>query len=175
MRPATRDSGCSACCSIVSPFDVPLQLVVFVSRLLAGRREVGTRRRTRALTCIRQAVFTLAWFWDRPDIRMLGARSADLAARTAYSASKAALLNVTKSPANLPGPVGIRVNAVAPEWINAVISTDTSAAGDLTPLGRNGTPEEVAAVVQLLLGDEARFVTGASLIVDAVTRTSMRS
>ena len=155
MRPATRDSGCSACCSIVSPFDVPLQLVVFVSRLLAGRREVGTRRRTRALTCIRQAVFTLAWFWDRPDIRMLGARSADLTARTAYSASKAALLNVTKSLANLPGPVGIRVNAVAPEWINTVMSTDTSsAAGDLTPLGRNGTPEEVAAVVQFLLGDE---------------------
>jgi 3-oxoacyl-[acyl-carrier protein] reductase len=56
------------------------------------------------------------------------------------------------------------------------MSTDTSAAaGDLTPLGRNGTPEEVAAVVQFLLGDEARFVTGASLIVDAVTRTSMRS
>jgi hypothetical protein len=102
MRPATRDSGCSACCSIVSPFDVPLQLVVFVSRLLAGRREVGTRRRTRALTCIRQAVFTLAWFWDRPGIRMLGARSADLAARTAYSASKAALLNVTKSLAICP-------------------------------------------------------------------------
>lgn len=47
------------------------------------------------------------------------------------------------------------------------MSTDASyAAGDLTPLGRNGTPEEVAAVVQFLLGDEARFMTGASLIVD---------
>ena len=47
------------------------------------------------------------------------------------------------------------------------MSTDaSSAAGDLTPLGRNGTPEEVAAVVQFLLGDEARFVTGASFIVD---------
>ena len=53
--------------------DVPLQLAVFVSRLLAGhRRELGTRTGTRALTCWKQAVFALAWFRDRPDIRRLG-------------------------------------------------------------------------------------------------------
>jgi hypothetical protein len=53
--------------------DVPLQLAVFVSRLLEGhRREIGTRTGTRALTCWRQAVFALAWFWDRPDVRRLG-------------------------------------------------------------------------------------------------------
>jgi hypothetical protein len=44
-----------------------------VSRLLAERRrEIGTRRGTRALTCWKQAVFVLAWFRDRPDIRRLG-------------------------------------------------------------------------------------------------------
>ena len=54
--------------------DVPLPLVVFVSRLLAAhRREIGTRNGTRALTCWKQAVFALAWFRDRPDIRRLGA------------------------------------------------------------------------------------------------------
>jgi hypothetical protein len=54
--------------------DVPFQLVVFVSRLLADhRRELGTRDGTRALTCWKQAVFALAWFRDRPDIRRLGA------------------------------------------------------------------------------------------------------
>jgi hypothetical protein len=54
--------------------DVPFQLVVFVSELLAGhRREIGTRNGTRALTCWKQAVFTIAWFRDRPDIRRLGA------------------------------------------------------------------------------------------------------
>jgi len=54
--------------------DVPIQLAVFVSRLLAGhRRELGTRTGTRALTCWKQAVFALAWFRDRPDIRRLGA------------------------------------------------------------------------------------------------------
>ena len=53
--------------------DVPLPLVLFVSKLLADhRREIGTRDGTRALTCWKQAVFTLAWFRDRPDIRRLG-------------------------------------------------------------------------------------------------------
>jgi NAD(P)-dependent dehydrogenase (short-subunit alcohol dehydrogenase family) len=85
----------------------------------------------------------------------------------AYSASKAALLNATRSLANLLGPDGIRVNAIAPGWIDTDMSTDASyAAGDLTPLGRNGTPDEIAAVVEFLLGDDARFVTGASLVVD---------
>jgi hypothetical protein len=54
--------------------DVPFQLAVFVSGLLAEhRRELGTRDGTRALTCWKQAVFALAWFRDRPDIRRLGA------------------------------------------------------------------------------------------------------
>jgi NAD(P)-dependent dehydrogenase (short-subunit alcohol dehydrogenase family) len=77
------------------------------------------------------------------------------------------MLNVTKSLANLLGPDGIRVNAVAPGWINTGMSTDASyAAGELTPLGRNGTPDEVAGVVEFLLGDDSRFVTGASITVD---------
>ena len=53
--------------------DVPFQLAVFVSDLLADhRRELGPRAGTRALTCWKQAVFGLAWFRDRPDIRRLG-------------------------------------------------------------------------------------------------------
>jgi hypothetical protein len=48
--------------------------VLFVSKLLADhRREIGTRDGTRALTCWKQALFSLAWFRDRPDIRRLGA------------------------------------------------------------------------------------------------------
>jgi hypothetical protein len=54
--------------------DVPFQLAVFVSGLLADHRhELGTRDGTRALTCWKQAIFALAWFRDRPDIRRLGA------------------------------------------------------------------------------------------------------
>jgi hypothetical protein len=54
--------------------DAPFQLAVFVSKLLAEhRREIGTRAGTRALSCWKQAIFALAWFRDRPDIRRLGA------------------------------------------------------------------------------------------------------
>jgi hypothetical protein len=64
--------------------DVPLPLVLFVSRLLADhRREIGTRDRTRALSCWKQAVFTLAWFRDRPDIRRLG-QGSGISQATAY-------------------------------------------------------------------------------------------
>ena len=64
--------------------DVPFQLVVFVSELLAEhRREIGTRDGTRALTCWKQAVFTLAWFRDRPDIRRLG-QGFSISQATAY-------------------------------------------------------------------------------------------
>jgi len=86
---------------------------------------------------------------------------------TAYSASKAALLNVTKSLANLLGPDGIRVNAVAPGWIETEMMTDVST--DLlgaVPARRAGTPAEVAACVRFLASDEASYVTGAVLSVD---------
>lgn len=53
--------------------DVPVQLVHKVSKLLGGhRRELGTRKRTRALTCYRQAKFLIAWFRDKADIARLG-------------------------------------------------------------------------------------------------------
>src|SRR5450755_3650124 len=64
--------------------DVPVQLAVFVAKLLAAhRREIGTRRGTRALTCQKQAVFALAWFRDRPDIPCLG-KGFGISQATAY-------------------------------------------------------------------------------------------
>jgi DDE superfamily endonuclease len=64
--------------------DVPLPLVLFVSKLLADhRREIGTRDGARALTCWKQAVFALAWFRDRPDIRRLG-QGSGISQATAY-------------------------------------------------------------------------------------------
>jgi len=54
--------------------DVPRDLIWFVSGLLAARRrQIGTRKGTRRLGCYKQAVFGLAWFRDKGDIRRLGA------------------------------------------------------------------------------------------------------
>ena len=64
--------------------DVPVQLALFVARLLAAhRREIGTRRDTRALSTWRQAVFALAWFRDRPVVARLG-KGFGISQATAY-------------------------------------------------------------------------------------------
>jgi NAD(P)-dependent dehydrogenase (short-subunit alcohol dehydrogenase family) len=85
----------------------------------------------------------------------------------AYSASKAALISLTKSLGNNFGPKNIRVNAIAPGWIST--SMDTEVVDDapaLTPLGRNGIPEEIAEVVSFLLSDKASFANGATFTID---------
>jgi 3-oxoacyl-[acyl-carrier protein] reductase len=88
-----------------------------------------------------------------------------------YSASKAALIGLTKSLAKELGPSGITVNCVAP----GVIDTDMNAGltpevkeelKQSTPLGRIGTPEDVAALVKFLASDEAGFLTGQVIGVD---------
>lgn len=88
-------------------------------------------------------------------------------ASLAYSASKAALINLTKSLGNVLGPSGVRANAIAPGWVDTGMSTDASyAAGGQTPLGRNGRPEEIADVALFLLGDTSSYVNGSTIIVD---------
>lgn len=85
----------------------------------------------------------------------------------AYSASKAALSNLTKSLANNFARKNIRVNSVCPGWINTGMSTEASLkATHLTPVGRNGKPIEVANVVSFLISDKASFITGANIFVD---------
>ena len=77
-------SGGSACCPIVSSLTSRCHWWCSCPGLLAAhRREIGTRDGTRALTCWKQAVFALAWFRDRPDIRRLG-QGSGISQATAY-------------------------------------------------------------------------------------------
>lgn len=90
------------------------------------------------------------------------------------AAAKAAMIAFTKSVAREWGPDRIRVNAMAPGFV----PTDNAVAGilsspraqermlDLIPLGRFGSPEEIADVAAFLLGDESRYVTGAVFAAD---------
>lgn len=88
-------------------------------------------------------------------------------ASMSYSASKAALMNITKTLANNFGERNIRVNAVAPGWISTKMATESSLqATKIAPLGRNGKPEEVADLVYYLISDKASFITGATIIID---------
>lgn len=85
----------------------------------------------------------------------------------AYSASKSALINLTMSLGNNFGRRNVRVNAIAPGWINTGMATPESyQATEITPLGRNGKAEEVAALIAFLLSGEASFVNGATIVID---------
>lgn len=89
----------------------------------------------------------------------------------AYSASKGAVISFTKALAKEVGPSGIRVNCVAPGVIDTKMNADLSeetkkALAEAAPLGRIGTPEEVAGTILFLAGGGASFVTGAVLDVD---------
>jgi NAD(P)-dependent dehydrogenase (short-subunit alcohol dehydrogenase family) len=82
-----------------------------------------------------------------------------------YAAAKAALGMLTRSLALELAP-DIRVNAVAPGAIATERNEEAEELATEIPLGRPGTPAEVAALVSYLAGDEAAYVSGASVLVD---------
>jgi NAD(P)-dependent dehydrogenase (short-subunit alcohol dehydrogenase family) len=91
----------------------------------------------------------------------------------AYAASKAGVVQLTKSLAVAWAEDGIRVNAIAPGWIETAMTeparadaTRNRAILERTPLGRWGTPDDIVGPALFLASDAARFVTGAILPVD---------
>jgi L-xylulose reductase len=96
-----------------------------------------------------------------------------LPGHAAYTASKSALLLLTRAFALELAPHGVRVNAVAPgvtkTGMNAALRADPARAGALTeriPMGRFATPEEQAAGICFLASPEASYLTGATLPID---------
>ncbi|MFE5568982.1 SDR family NAD(P)-dependent oxidoreductase [Amycolatopsis japonica] len=93
------------------------------------------------------------------------------AGQTVYAASKAAVANIARSAAKELGRSGIRVNAVAPGVIDTDLTsslTEDAKAENIgkTPLGRLGTPEDVANAIRFLVSDDASFITGQVLGID---------
>ena len=93
------------------------------------------------------------------------------AGQTAYSASKAALLGVTKSLARELASRSITVNAITPGFIDtdmtgALTDEQRASINSAIPLGRTGKPEEIAAAVVYLASDEAAYITGQALRVN---------
>lgn len=95
----------------------------------------------------------------------------------AYCAAKAGLHGLTRAVAVDHGPDGVRCNAVAPGWIDTSLNVDfieslddpdefRGKIGGIHPVGRTGSPEEVASLICWLASDEAAFVTGQVWTID---------
>jgi NAD(P)-dependent dehydrogenase (short-subunit alcohol dehydrogenase family) len=92
---------------------------------------------------------------------------------TYYAAAKAAMINFTRTVAREWASSGVRVNAVAPGWIETDLNVGARQDPNFyetirssIPMGRWGRAEEVAAVARFLASDDASFMTGAVIVVD---------
>lgn len=97
------------------------------------------------------------------------------AGQSAYAASKAAVSGMTKSLAKELGPLNIRVNGVAPGFIDTAMTegyTDEQRMRVLAsiPLGRFGRPNDVAGMIVLLLSDNLSYITGQVIGIDGGMR-----
>ncbi|MFT4232869.1 MAG: SDR family NAD(P)-dependent oxidoreductase [Leucobacter sp.] len=156
-----------------------LDVLVPAAGFSLGERELEWEFFNRVLSVQLGAVYRVAEL-SRPLLRASGGSLITIASmfayfgggsRAAYSASKGGVVQLTKSLAEAWAPDGIRVNSVAPGWIETPLAAGLDAAAkerilSRTPLARFGAPEEVAHVIAFLASDAASFVTGTVLPID---------
>ncbi|WP_280316687.1 SDR family NAD(P)-dependent oxidoreductase [Nocardia wallacei] len=101
---------------------------------------------------------------------------AGVAALSPYAAAKAAVISLTRTLATEWASAGVRVNAVAPGWVDTELTQrfagDAAASAELmraVPMGRWGTPEDIIGTVIYLAGNASRLVTGSCVTVDGGT------
>ncbi len=110
--------------------------------------------------------------WGRiVNVASISAQTGGVRGSVAYASSKGGLIALTKTLARDLGPFGVTVNAVAPGQIATRMGTQQGAEqlAELRrqiPIGRLGTPEEVAAAIRFLASPEASYITGATLDVN---------
>lgn len=90
-----------------------------------------------------------------------------------YAVAKAGVIQLTQSTAVQYGPLGIRANCIVPGLVDTPMSRKATGSAEEferrvaeIPLGRAGTPEDVAALALYLVSDAARFINGAAIVVD---------
>ena len=84
-----------------------------------------------------------------------------------YATAKAGLLGMTRSLAIEVGADNVTVNCIGPGWIKTASSSEAEVvAGQHTPVGRPGTPEEIGHVAVFLASEEASYLTGQMIVVD---------
>ena len=96
---------------------------------------------------------------------------------SAYCASKGGLHALTKAAAVDAGPMGVRVNAIAPGWVDTELNNDfieqmpdpasfRKQIAKIHPLGKTGAPDEIASLAAFLASDDASFITGQIITID---------
>jgi 3-oxoacyl-[acyl-carrier protein] reductase len=120
------------------------------------------------VNCVKAAIpmFKAQQYGKIINLSSLAAEIGGIAVAANYSASKAAIMCLTKSLAKYLGPYQINVNAVAPGLIKTAMTADLNQDPSIVPLKRLGEPEEVADVILFLASDRSRYITGATLDVN---------
>lgn len=170
-RSAEFGGGIAVCVNNAGMVQAGGQLVdVLLENYEAGTWEKALRRNLTTCFYVTRAVLPLMKSAGYGRIVNVSSTSGPLQAfpgDAGYHAAKAGMVGFTRAVALEAARSGVTVNAVAPGWIaTGSQSAEEVTAGESTPVGRSGTPDEVAAVIAFLASRDASYITGQMIVVD---------